>query len=204
MAPGCGHWLCGQSTQPSNDCEMALRAAVPKPLSDHLTTGLATTGKHCCGVPGKRACPGSGVKRRPRASKDKTMTTSNKSRRARKAKKTKVTPQAPSGSRRPSGKPGAPASRPAPADSVPVSHSDIVPAKGQITSAAPRATKLGSLISLLQSGNGATIEAMCQATGWQAHSVRGALAGTLKRKGLIVVSSKADDGPRLYRLGGRA
>jgi hypothetical protein len=36
------------------------------------------------------------------------------------------------------------------------------------------------------------------ATGWQAHSVRGALAGSLKKKGILVESAKTD-GRRVYR-----
>jgi hypothetical protein len=40
-----------------------------------------------------------------------------------------------------------------------------------------------------------------KATGWQAHSVRGLLSGTLKKKmGLRVVSSKLQDGQRTYRI----
>ena len=38
------------------------------------------------------------------------------------------------------------------------------------------------------------------ATGWQAHSVRGALAGSLKRKGHAIISEKVD-GERRYRIG---
>ena len=37
-------------------------------------------------------------------------------------------------------------------------------------------------------------------TGWQTHSVRGALAGSLKRKGHVVTSDKVD-GVRRYRVG---
>ena len=60
--------------------------------------------------------------------------------------------------------------------------------------------KLGQLVELLRAPGGATIEAMSAATGWQAHSVRGALAGSLKKKlGLAVVSEKTDAG-RVYRI----
>ncbi|MCH7795801.1 MAG: DUF3489 domain-containing protein, partial [Proteobacteria bacterium] len=48
---------------------------------------------------------------------------------------------------------------------------------------------------------GATIEAIVAATGWQPHSVRGAISGTLKKKlGLMVTSEKPGDGPRRYRI----
>jgi hypothetical protein len=39
---------------------------------------------------------------------------------------------------------------------------------------------------------------MTSATGWQTHSVRGALAGALKRRGLVITSEKVD-GIRRYR-----
>ena len=40
----------------------------------------------------------------------------------------------------------------------------------------------------------------CAALGWQAHSVRGAMAGSLKKKGRTIVSEKVD-GVRVYRIG---
>jgi hypothetical protein len=60
--------------------------------------------------------------------------------------------------------------------------------------------KLATIISLLQTPDGATIDALCAATGWQSHSVRGAIAGSLKRKGHVVTSLKPGDGPRRYRI----
>jgi hypothetical protein len=66
---------------------------------------------------------------------------------------------------------------------------------------APRVTKSTSLIALLKTKRGATLPEMMKATGWQQHSVRGFLAGTLrKRHGLEAISEKPDDGPRRYRL----
>jgi hypothetical protein len=61
-------------------------------------------------------------------------------------------------------------------------------------------TKLAALIALLKRKNGATIEEAVKATGWQAHSVRGAISGALKKKlGLEVDSSREDRG-RVYRI----
>lgn len=65
---------------------------------------------------------------------------------------------------------------------------------------APRPSKLATIVALLHVPDGATIDALCQATGWQSHSVRGALAGSLKRKGYDVTSTKPGDGPRRYRI----
>ncbi|MCA3643290.1 MAG: DUF3489 domain-containing protein [Methylobacterium sp.] len=62
------------------------------------------------------------------------------------------------------------------------------------------ASKLATIIALLRSPDGATIAALCEATGWQAHSVRGAIAGSLKRKGHVVTSLKPEVGPRRYRI----
>ncbi len=62
-------------------------------------------------------------------------------------------------------------------------------------------TKQALLIDLLKRKKGATIEEIVEATGWQPHSVRGAISGTLKKKlGLMVSSEKPDDGPRRYRI----
>ncbi len=62
-------------------------------------------------------------------------------------------------------------------------------------------TEQALLIDLLKRKKGATIEEIVEATGWQAHSVRGAISGTLKKKlGLMVTSEKPGDGPRRYRI----
>jgi hypothetical protein len=62
-------------------------------------------------------------------------------------------------------------------------------------------TKQALLIDLLKRKKGATIEKIVAATGWQPHSVRGAISGTLKKKlGLMVTSEKLGDGPRRYRI----
>lgn len=60
--------------------------------------------------------------------------------------------------------------------------------------------KLGALVALLLRPQGATLAAMQDATGWQAHSVRGAIAGSIKKKlGFEVASEKTDAG-RIYRI----
>ena len=66
----------------------------------------------------------------------------------------------------------------------------------------PRAgTKQAMLIRLLQAPEGATMEAIMAATGWQAHSARGAMSGALGKKlGLVVVSAKDDARGRVYRI----
>jgi hypothetical protein len=60
--------------------------------------------------------------------------------------------------------------------------------------------KLGTVVELLRRPEGATVEAMSAATGWQVHSVRGAMSGALKKKhGFTIVSEKTDGG-RTYRI----
>ena len=59
--------------------------------------------------------------------------------------------------------------------------------------------KLDAMIAALREEHGTTIAQLMAATGWQQHSVRGALAGALKKRGLIVTSAKVD-GVRVYRL----
>ena len=64
-----------------------------------------------------------------------------------------------------------------------------------------KTTKIEQCLALLSNQDGATIDELQTATGWQAHSVRGFLAGTVKKKlGLILDSKKADDGVRRYRV----
>jgi hypothetical protein len=65
---------------------------------------------------------------------------------------------------------------------------------------APAKTKIASVVALLRRPEGASLEVMMCATGWQAHSVRGALAGSIKKGlGLPVISEKVD-GARVYRI----
>jgi len=56
-------------------------------------------------------------------------------------------------------------------------------------------------MELLKRPDGASLQQLQKATGWQAHSVRGFLSGTLKKKmGLRVNSAKLQDGRRTYRV----
>ncbi len=76
-----------------------------------------------------------------------------------------------------------------------VSAKDALPS----SSLAKRTTQLDRLVVLLRRPAGTSLAELCTATGWQAHSVRGALAGTLKHKGFTVTSEKVD-GLRRYRI----
>lgn len=62
-------------------------------------------------------------------------------------------------------------------------------------------TKQAILIAMLRAPDGATIEEIMAATGWQSHTVRGAMAGALKKKlGLEVTSEKVENRGRVYSL----
>lgn len=62
-------------------------------------------------------------------------------------------------------------------------------------------SKLAEVVRMLQRPEGATIQQIIDATGWQAKTVRGTFAGTLKKKlRLTLVSAKPQGGERIYRI----
>jgi hypothetical protein len=66
---------------------------------------------------------------------------------------------------------------------------------------ARKGTKAAKVLELLRRSDGATLKELMKATGWQPHSVRGFLSGTIgKRLGLTVTSVKDSDGERRYSL----
>jgi len=67
--------------------------------------------------------------------------------------------------------------------------------------AARKGSKTAQIIALLENSKGATLADLMKATGWQAHSVRGFVSGTLGKKlRLKVESAKRDDGERVYSI----
>lgn len=72
------------------------------------------------------------------------------------------------------------------------------------TAAKPRTrgnSKQAQVIAMLKRPEGATIEQICEATQWQAHTVRGTFAGAFKKKlGLEITSTKEAGGQRIYRV----
>ena len=57
------------------------------------------------------------------------------------------------------------------------------------------------MIEMLRQPKGAMLAEIVEATGWQSHTVRGAMAGALKKKlGLTVTSEKDDVRGRVYRI----
>lgn len=69
--------------------------------------------------------------------------------------------------------------------------------------AARPTSKLGQLQAMLERPEGATIAQLSKALDWQAHSVRGAMSGSLKKKqGLKITASKEEGAERVYRIAG--
>jgi len=67
--------------------------------------------------------------------------------------------------------------------------------------AARDGSKAAAVLDLLKRSDGASLPELMKATGWQAHSVRGFLSGTVGKKlGLAVVSTKVEDGERTYSI----
>ena len=70
------------------------------------------------------------------------------------------------------------------------------------TKKAVAGSKQARVITMLRSPDGATIAAMMKTTGWQQHSVRGFLAGVVRKRLKLKLNSKKVDGNRVYRIAG--
>ena len=67
-------------------------------------------------------------------------------------------------------------------------------------------SKQNLIIDMLKDSKGATVVELADATGWQKHSIQGAMSGALKKKlGLTIISEKEAERGRVYRIAaGRA
>lgn len=61
-------------------------------------------------------------------------------------------------------------------------------------------SKIDRVIEMMRSKAGASIEQLSKATGWQSHSVRGAISGAIKKKLGLNVTSERVNGTRFYRI----
>ena len=61
-------------------------------------------------------------------------------------------------------------------------------------------SKTAQVIAMLQRKNGATLAEIMDKMGWQKHTVRGFMAGAMKKAGYAVESFKSDKGERTYRI----
>lgn len=72
---------------------------------------------------------------------------------------------------------------------------------GKTEQVRPEATKADVILKKLATSKGGSIRMLMEATGWQAHSVRGFLSGIIKKKlGHTVDSEVGKDGTRRYRI----
>lgn len=69
-----------------------------------------------------------------------------------------------------------------------------------VAPATPPASKQSQLIALLRSAPGATLAQMMTLTGWQAHTVRGMLSGSLRKRLGLNVQAEVSEGLRVYRI----
>ena len=74
------------------------------------------------------------------------------------------------------------------------------PAVAAEASPAKVSAKQSAAIAMLRSPRGTTIDGLMKATGWQQHSVRGFLAGVVRKRLCLNLDSSLVDGRRVYRV----
>ena len=95
----------------------------------------------------------------------------------------------------------APESAPVPASTVEKATASNATKGQQPIIEARVGSRAEAVLSLLRRAEGATIDQLMQSTGWQAHSIRGFLSGTIgKKMGLKLASRKPADGSRVYQI----
>ena len=85
---------------------------------------------------------------------------------------------------------------------APVSATSSRPSSNPVGENADAVSKQSHVIAMLQSPTGTTIAAIMKATGWQQHSVRGFLAGVVRKRLKLKLGSKKLDGTRVYQIAG--
>ena len=73
-------------------------------------------------------------------------------------------------------------------------------ADGPKTNKADVRSKQARIIAMLQSPTGTTIASIMKATGWQQHSVRGFLAGVVRKRLKLKLASNKVNGNRIYQI----
>jgi hypothetical protein len=76
----------------------------------------------------------------------------------------------------------------------------VEPASRPGSAAGAKATKTAQVLNLLNRRDGATIDVLMDATGWQAHSVRDFLSGTVKKRLKLPLHSTLTDQARHHRI----
>ena len=73
-------------------------------------------------------------------------------------------------------------------------------AKAQESTGPREGSKTAQVVAMLQRKNGATLPEIMDKMGWQKHTVRGFMAGAMKKAGFTVESFKSEKGERTYRI----
>jgi len=73
-------------------------------------------------------------------------------------------------------------------------------AKPQQAATPREGSKTAQVVAMLQRKNGATLSEIVKTMGWQKHTVRGFMAGAMKKAGFTIESFKPDGGERTYRI----
>ena len=76
----------------------------------------------------------------------------------------------------------------------------VVEEKPPVTPRQRPETKQAKLIAMLNRSEGATLDQIIEATGWQRHTIRGAISGTLRKKLGLTILSERIEGQSLYRI----
>ena len=75
-----------------------------------------------------------------------------------------------------------------------------MPSKPTSKNKKPNTTKVEQMVNRLSRNSGASIPELVKASGWQAHAIRGFMSGSLKKRGLVAVSTKQEGKDRRYML----
>lgn len=91
-----------------------------------------------------------------------------------------------------------PSTNPAPLKTTKLAVADVV---SQTVTSSKASNKQAVLIDLMERPEGVSLDEMMDLSGWQAHSVRGWISGTLRKKlGLVVTRFKSASGETCYRI----
>jgi Protein of unknown function (DUF3489) len=90
------------------------------------------------------------------------------------------------------------------APSAPATAASHPPVTAPKAEKAEPTSKQARVIAMLRSPAGATVTAMMKATGWQQHSVRGFLAGVVRKRLKLKLASQRVDATRVYRIANSA
>ena len=83
--------------------------------------------------------------------------------------------------------------------SQPLTRTEMI---ADVAGSTSRHSKQAMLITLMRRAEGATLEDLTAATGWQRHSVRGAISGVMKKRLGFVIASSVEARGRVYRIAG--